>query len=150
MYVAILSISNLLSLIETGRCPHQSAACHDDPPADEEQVMMAEALFESDGALSKVNGHEWKTITLKNGAKWAKVVNEDGHRSNNASFLVGIHFMGKDVFLGDPFAVKEMVEDALRKVESIKVTRSGRVLMYCMSRRTKGKCIVSGNYWSVK
>ena len=84
---------------------------------------------------------------MKNGAKRAKVVNEDRPRSNNASILVGIHFMGKDVFLGDPFAVKEMVEDALRKVESIKVTRSDRVLMYCMSRITKGKCIVSWNYW---
>lgn len=79
---------------------------------------------------------------LRNGEKRDKVVHEDRPWSNNALFLVGVSFMDKDVFLGDPFAFKEMVEDPLGKVVSIKVTRSGMVLIYCV-RRTKGKCIVS-------
>lgn len=95
-----------------------------------------------DDALSNVNGNEWKTVTLRNGAKRDKVVHEDRLWSINGLFLVGVSFMGKSVFLGDPLAVKEMVEDPLEKVVSIKVTRSGMVLICCV-RRTKGKCIVS-------
>lgn len=74
---------------------------------------------------------------MKNGSKRVKVVNEDRTRFDNASFLLESFFIDKYVILGDPFAVKERVEGVLGKVEPIKVTRSGMVLMYCISQEQK-------------
>lgn len=39
-----------------------------------------------------------KVVALKNGAKRAKVVNEDRPQSKNASFFVGVHFIDKMCF----------------------------------------------------
>lgn len=76
---------------------------------------------ESDGVFSKVDGCEWKTVTLENGAN------------------------GRCI-LGDPIAFAQMVEDALEKVELTSVTRSGMWLIYCVSEEQKEpvKGVISG------
>jgi hypothetical protein len=44
MYSAILSISNVLLLIEIGGCPPQSAACHDSPVSFNERTLERDKM----------------------------------------------------------------------------------------------------------
>ncbi|KAK6295269.1 hypothetical protein J4Q44_G00344950, partial [Coregonus suidteri] len=105
-------------------------------------MTEVEVMLDSVGA-SEDRGNLWNTVASTNGAKRAKVVNEDKPQYDNASFLVGLQFMSKDVFLGNPFAVTKMVKDALREVESVRVNKSGIMLMSSVSKEPKEKALYS-------
>ena len=45
--------------------------------------------------------------------------------------------MDKDVYFGNPFEVTRMVKAALGKVDAVKVTRSGMVLILWVSKEQK-------------
>lgn len=71
----------------------------------------------------------------ENGTKGAKVVNE--HR-----FLGGVRFTNNNAFFWEiHFEVSRMVKDALGKVESVRVTRSGFVLISCVLKEQKEKAL---------
>lgn len=53
---------------------------------------------------------------------------------SDESFLVGVCFLDKDVYLGKPFEVTRMAKKALGKVGAVKVTWSG-MLMICVSKK---------------
>jgi hypothetical protein len=50
------------------------------------------------------------------------------------SLFVGVCFLDKDVYLGNPFEVTSMVKKAFGKVDAVKVTRSGMLLISCVFR----------------
>ena len=84
--------------------------------------------------MSTVGETEW-TMVKNSGVKRAKVGNEQ-------QFRVGVGIISKDVFVGDLLTVSKMVKDELGKVESVRVTRSGMILIVCQQRKRRKLCVV--------
>lgn len=51
---------------------------------------------------------------------------------NDQEFMVKVRFTSKNDFLGDPFAVSKLIKEELDKVELVRVTRSGMMLISCV------------------
>lgn len=52
----------------------------------------------------------------------SKIGMDEECRLDKNLFLAGLHFLNKDVYLGNPFEVSKKVKHVLGKVESIGVT----------------------------
>ena len=100
--------------------------------------MEVDAELELSSVLSKFGEDECsecKTLILKTGTKrkLSKIGVEDTCVMDNELLLVGMRLLSKDAYVGNPFDVSEMGKYALGKVESVRVARSGVILINCIS-----------------